>query len=59
MKMTNEQAIKHLNEMIDFWEFLMGVEHDDKCSTGLELEALRMAVQALGEKSLPETYKED
>lgn len=59
MKITNEQAIEHLNEMIDFWELMMRVEHDDKCDTRLELEALRMAVQALKEKSLPETYKED
>lgn len=59
MKMTNEQAIQQLQEMIDYWEFLLSTENDDKYATGLELEALCMAVQALKEKSLSEAYRED
>lgn len=59
MTMTNEQAIQQLQEMIDYWEYLISTENDDKYATGLELEALRMAVQALREKSLLEVSKED
>lgn len=65
MKMTNEQAIEHLQEMIDFWELMMHVPNDDLQGTRLELDALRMAVQALKEKPhwipcaerLPEMHK--
>lgn len=60
MKMTNEQAIQQLNEIIACWEeFLRSPENKDLQGTGLELEAMRMAVQALKEKSLLEVYKED
>ena len=45
--MKIETAIERLQEMIGFWEFLMSIENDDKYTTGLELEALRMAVRAL------------
>ena len=45
--MTIKQASERLNFMIQ--------QHE----TEVELEALRMAVQALKEKSLSETYKED
>lgn len=51
MKMTNEQAIEQLQKLIDFWELMMRVEeNDDLQGTMLELEALRMAAQALKEK---------
>ena len=51
MKMKNEQAIEQLNEIIACWEeFLRSPENNDLQGTGLELEALRMAVQALKEK---------
>ncbi len=51
MKMKNEQAIEQLNEIIACWEeFLRSPENNDLQGTGLELEALRMAVQALEEK---------
>ena len=60
MKMTNEQAIEQLNEIIACWEeFLRSPENNDLQGTGLELDALRMAVQALKEKSLSEAYRED
>lgn len=60
MKMTNEQAIKQMNEIIACWEdFLTSEDNNDLQGTGLELEALRMAVQALREKSLLEVSKED
>lgn len=49
--MKIETAIELLQEMIGFWEFLMSIENDDKYTTSLELEALRLAVQAL--KSSP------
>lgn len=49
--MTNEQAIEQLQKLIEFWEFMMHVANDDLQGTRLELEALRMAVQAL--KSSP------
>jgi|GEM_PF-2657181 len=48
--MTNEQAIEQLQKLIEFWEFMMHVANDDLQGTRLELEALRMAVQALEEK---------
>lgn len=49
--MTNEQAIKQMNEIIACWEeFLTSTENDDLQGTGLELGAMRMAVQALKEK---------
>lgn len=51
MKMTNEQAIEQLNEIIACWEeFLRSPENKDLQGTGLELDALRMGVQALEEK---------
>ena len=51
MKMKNQQAIEQLNEIIACWEeFLRSPENNDLQGTGLELEALRMAVQALEEK---------
>ena len=72
MKMTNEQAIKQLNEIIACWEeFLADSDNNDLLGPGLELEALRMAkraleleamrmaVRALREKSLSEAYRED
>ena len=49
--MTNEQAIEQLQKLIEFWEFMMHVANDDLQGTRLELEALRIAVQAL--KSSP------
>lgn len=67
MKMTNEQAIEQLQKLIDFWELMMRVEeNDDLQGTMLELEALRMAAQALKEKLrwipcsawLPEMHEE-
>ena len=58
--MTNEQAIKQMNEIIDCWEdFLADADNNDLRGTGLELEAMRMAVQALREQTLPEVSKED
>ncbi len=49
--MTNEQAIEQLQKLIDFWELMMRVEeNDDLRGTGMELEALRMAVRALESK---------
>lgn len=48
--MKIETAIERLQEMIGFWEFLMSIENDDKYTTSLELEALRMAVRALESK---------
>lgn len=64
--MTNEQAIEQLQKLIEFWEFMMHVANDDLQGTRLELEALRMAVQALKEKprwipcaqQLPEMHEE-
>ena len=64
--MKIETAIERLQEMIDFWQFLMSIENDDKYTTGLELEALRMAVRALESKphwipcaqQLPEMHEE-
>lgn len=51
MKMTNEQAINQMNEIIACWEdFLASEENNDLRGTGLELDAMRMAVQALEEK---------
>lgn len=63
--MKIETAIELLQEMIGFWEFLMSIENDDKYTTSLELEALRMAKRALESKPrwipcserLPETYE--
>lgn len=63
--MKIETAIERLQEMIGFWEFLMSIENDDKYTTSLELEALRMAVRALESKPrwipcserLPETHE--
>lgn len=65
--MKIETAIELLQEMIGFWEFLMSIENDDKYTTSLELEALRMAVRALESKPrwipcserLPEVYSEE
>lgn len=49
--MKIETAIKQMNEIIACWEdFLMSTENDDLQGTGLELGAMRMAVQALKEK---------
>lgn len=67
MKMTNEQAIEQLQKLIEFWEFMMHVANDDLQGTRLELEALRMAAQALKEKlrwipcaeRLPEMHEEN
>ena len=51
MKMTIEQAIQQMQDIIACWEeFLRSPENNDLHGTGLELEALRMAVQALKEK---------
>lgn len=67
MKMTNEQAIEQLNEIIACWEeFLRSPENNDLQGTGLELDALRMGLQALKEKPrwipcaerLPEMHEE-
>lgn len=64
--MKIETAIKQMNEIIACWEdFLMSTENDDLQGTGLELGAMRMAVQALKEKPhwipcserLPETHE--
>lgn len=63
--MKIETAIERLQEMVGFWEFLMSIENDDKYTTSLELEALRMAVRALESKPrwipcserLPETHE--
>lgn len=52
MKMTNEQAIQQMQDIIACWEeFLRSPENKDLQGTGLELEAMRMSVQALEEKS--------
>lgn len=68
MKMTIEQAIQQMQDIIACWEeFLRNPENNDLQGTGLELEALRMAVQALEEKPrwipcserLPEMYPEE
>lgn len=67
MKMTNEQAIEQLNEIIACWEeFLRSPENNDLQGTGLELDALRMGLRALEEKPrwipcaerLPEMHEE-
>ena len=67
MKMTIEQAIQQMQDIIACWEeFLRSPENNDLQGTGLELEALRMAVQALEEKPrwipcaerLPEMHEE-
>lgn len=51
MKMTIEQAIQQMQDIIACWEeFLRNPENNDLQGTGLELEAMRMAVQALEEK---------
>lgn len=51
MKMTNEQAIQQMQDIIACWEeFLRIPENKDLQGTGLELEAMRMSVQALEEK---------
>lgn len=51
MKMTIEQAIQQMQDIIACWEeFLRSPENNDLQGTGLELEAMRMAVQALEEK---------
>ena len=68
MKMTNEQAIQQMQDIIACWEeFLRNPENNDLQGTGLELEAMRMAVQALEEKPrwipcserLPEMHEEE
>ena len=67
MKMTNKQAIEQLQKLIEFWEFIMHVANDDLQGTRLELEALRMAVQALKssprwipcKERLPEMHEEE
>ena len=68
MKMTIEQAIQQMQDIIACWEeFLRSPENKDLQGTGLELEALRMAVQALEEKPrwipcserLPEMHEEE
>ena len=68
MKMTNEQAIQQMQDIIACWEeFLRSPENNDLQGTGLELEAMRMAVQALEEKPrwipcserLPEMHEEE
>ena len=67
MKMTIEQAIQQMQDIIACWEeFLRNPENNDLQGTGLELEAMRMAVQALEEKprwipcvqQLPEMHEE-
>ena len=67
MKMTIEQAIQQMQDIIACWEeFLRSPENNDLQGTGLELEAMRMAVQALEEKPrwipcaerLPEMHEE-
>lgn len=51
MKMTIEQSIQQMQDIIACWEeFLRNPENNDLQGTGLELEAMRMAVQALEEK---------
>lgn len=65
--MTTKQAIERLNLMIEQCErYEDAVLEDDNedaqellHETEVELEALRMAVRALEEKSLPEVSKED
>ena len=68
MKMTIEQAIQQMQDIIACWEeFLRSPENNDLQGTGLELEAMRMAVQALEEKPrwipcserLPEMHEEE
>ena len=68
MKMTIEQAIQQMQDIIACWEeFLRSPENNDLQGTGLELEAMRMAVQALKEKPrwipcserLPEMHEEE
>ena len=68
MKMTIEQAIQQMQDIIACWEeFLRNPENNDLQGTGLELEAMRMAVQALKEKPrwipcserLPEMHEEE
>lgn len=68
MKMTIEQAIQQMQDIIACWEeFLRNPENNDLQGTGLELEAMRMAVQALEEKPrwipcserLPEMHEEE
>lgn len=64
--MKIEIAIELLEEIIKFWEFLMSIENDDKYTTSLELETLRMAVRVLKSsprwipcsERLPETHEE-
>ena len=51
MKMTIEQAIQQMQDIIACWEeFLRSPENNDLQGTGLELEAMRMAVRALESK---------
>lgn len=66
--MTNELAIEQLRVMIACWEEILNMEgNKDLRGTGLELEAMRMAVQALKEKPrwipckerMPEMHKEE
>ena len=68
MKMTIEQAIQQMQDIIACWEeFLRNPENKDLQGTGLELEAMRMAVQVLEEKPrwipcserLPEMHEEE
>lgn len=68
MKMTIEQAIQQMQDIIACWEeFLRNPENNDLQGTGLELEAMRMAVQAMEEKPrwipcserLPEMHEEE
>lgn len=68
MKMTNEQAIQQMQDIIACWEeFLRSPENKDLQGTGLELEAMRMSVQALEEKPrwipcserMPEMHEEE
>lgn len=68
MKMKIEQAIQQMQDIIACWEeFLRNPENNDLQGTGLELEAMRMAVQALKEnprwipcsERLPEMHEEE
>ena len=68
MKMTIEQAIQQMQDIIACWEeFLRSPENNDLQGTGLELEAMRMAVRALESKPrwipcaerLPEMHEEE
>ncbi len=45
--MKIETAIERLEEMIDCWAFLVGIDHEDPHGAELELEALCMSKRAL------------